>query len=132
MSNGSLEARADELTKSVKSLAAAADALAARERRTRKIVVLTIAGLVLDVLLSIILGFLIRDSQQADDQINANARSIERIQDRTSNEVLCPLYTLFAAALVKPPPPDSTPEQIQQYNQFRDVINHGLDTLDCR
>lgn len=70
-------------------------------------------------------GFLFYRLEQAQGEIKA-------VQQRTSSEILCPLYTVFATSIkVNPPNPNLTPEQAKTRQEAADTILSGLDKLGC-
>lgn len=87
-----------------------AEPIAALKRRglvnRRMIRWLAVMGGVLSIAIGVLIATVIATTRQAQD--------IEQIQERTTNEVLCPLYDLFEQAGKRPPPPGLTPEQERQ------------------
>ena len=73
-------------------------------------------------------------------RIDDNADTLREVQDRTSNTVLCPLYSLFLAQTADLPPDaaDSnedgtvTPEEQAQMEQTVRVIQEGYAALNCQ
>lgn len=113
--------RAAQVQQQVQSLAdrlsaeaSKADAHEVLNQRTRRFV----AGLAfVVVLLAVLTGFVV-----------SNATRISRIQDRTSNGVLCPLYSL----LIDSYRPDVVPaDQKAQYEHAFVVLRQGYAVLDC-
>lgn len=65
-------------------------------------------------------------------QVEANTRDVRDVQRRTSVEVLCPLYTVFALSIkANPTPTNLTPEQAAVRQQAGDTITAGLQKLGC-
>ncbi|WP_454199606.1 hypothetical protein [Nocardia sp. Marseille-Q1738] len=57
---------------------------------------------------------------------------VQDVQERTSTEILCPLYQVFAVSIkVNPPNPNLTPEQAKARREAADTILAGLDKLGC-
>lgn len=77
------------------------------------------------LLLIVAVGFLYR-------QVDANTRDVRDVQRRTSTEVLCPLYEVFALSIkANPNPAGLTPEQAAVRQQAGDTITAGLQKLGC-
>lgn len=65
-------------------------------------------------------------------RVDVATRDLKVVQARTSTEILCPLYELFAVSLrVTPAPPAMTPDQVQLRERAGDTIARGLRTLGC-
>lgn len=65
-------------------------------------------------------------------QVEQNQREIKAVQQRTSAEILCPLYTVFATSIkMNPANPNLTPEQAKFRQEAADTILAGLDKLGC-
>lgn len=82
-------------------------------------------SLCLDIVLSVVigLGFI---------RIDHNADSINRIQERTSEEVLCPLYEVFVRAVRNPRPEQvNTPKKKEEFKKNAKVIEDGFKALGC-
>jgi hypothetical protein len=57
---------------------------------------------------------------------------VQDVQERTSSEILCPLYEVFATSIkVNPPNPNLTREQAEARQHAADTILAGLDKLGC-
>lgn len=83
------------------------------------------ASLVLDLVLSVLIGF-------GFLRVDSNADKIQQIQQRTDNEVLCPEKRFWLSLLDRTPErPDDTPEQIRTRTDFRRLLNESVDTLNC-
>lgn len=92
---------------------------------TRIVLGCAVIGLMLDLALTVGFGFLFR-------QVDANTHRVQDVQARTSSEILCPLYQVFALSIkVNPPPPNYTPEQLELRQHAADAIIAGLDKLGC-
>jgi uncharacterized protein HemX len=82
-------------------------------------------ALVLCLGLSIGVGFLFV-------QVERNQHEIQAVQQRTSSEILCPLYTVFATSIkANPPNPNLTPDQAKMRQEAADTILSGLNKLGC-
>jgi hypothetical protein len=70
-----------------------------------------------------------------DTQLTATTHQLAQVQVRTSTEVLCPLYQVFALSLqVNAAPPNYTPAQIDVRRRATEAIigpNGGLVKLGC-
>ena len=65
-------------------------------------------------------------------KLNETTHQLSLVQSRTSTEVLCPLYQLFALSLTtNPTPPNYTTEQLELREQYKRAINDGLVKLGC-
>ncbi|WP_280248757.1 hypothetical protein [Nocardia abscessus] len=65
-------------------------------------------------------------------RIEQTTREVQEVQNRTSTEILCPLYQVFALSIkVNPPSPNLTPEQAQMRQNAASTILSGLDKLGC-
>lgn len=65
-------------------------------------------------------------------QIQANQNEIQQVQQRTSSEILCPLYLVFATGIkMNPPSPNLTPDQAKARQDLANTILSGLDKLGC-
>jgi hypothetical protein len=59
-------------------------------------------------------------------------RELRAVQDRTSTEILCPLYQFLALSLrVNPPNPTASAEQIELRTSAATAIAAGLEKLGC-
>ena len=65
-------------------------------------------------------------------QIRSNAVELEKVQDRTNNEVLCPLYEIFAQSAKNPPPPQYSEKQKAERLEAIKVIMQGYEKLGCK
>jgi hypothetical protein len=119
-----LAAQAEALGIDVRALAGVVAKLASRStvaelaahtvQRIRRLVV---ALAVLSVLCAVLLGYLFW----------TNAR-VTAVQERTSNEVLCPLYELFLRSYH---PEAQPPERRADYEASFAVIRHSYAVLEC-
>lgn len=135
-----LASRADALagtiadqSRRISVLSTSINDLAENQARIKKIVWATVAGLILDFVLTITAAFLL-NSQRVTNQrlIEANDR-IAAIQIRTSDRVLCPLYKTFIAFESRAKDsPQFTPEERAQRIKAYEVIHQGYDTLGCQ
>jgi hypothetical protein len=65
-------------------------------------------------------------------RVEATTRELREVQQRTSSEILCPLYQVFALSIkANPPSPNLTPEQAQMRQNAANTILSGLDKLGC-
>lgn len=65
-------------------------------------------------------------------RLNTLYHQVQEVQTRTSTEVLCPLYQLFALSItINPPPANYTAEQLKLRQQFADAMKTGLVKLGC-
>ncbi|MEV6555858.1 hypothetical protein AB0M22_09090 [Nocardia sp. NPDC051756] len=70
-------------------------------------------------------GFLYR-------QVDTNTRDVREVQQRTSTEILCPLYQFLALSLkANPPSPVASAEQVKLRETAANTITAGLDKLGC-
>lgn len=91
---------------------------------TKRLNRILLASVLLDLLLSVALGagFL---------QVNSNTDNINDIQNRTSNEVLCPQYALWLNLLKQPPDKPRSKQQEEQAKLFLKTFEEGYKTLNC-
>ena|SRR6266542_1398584 len=65
-------------------------------------------------------------------QVASAQKNIQTVQDRTSTEILCPLYQTLAQAIrANPSPPGLTAEQIELRQHAAVTITNGLAKLGC-
>jgi hypothetical protein len=94
-------------------------------RSTRVALAFTAFGLSLDLVLTVMFGLLYQ-------QVNANTHQVQSVQARTSAEILCPLYQVFALSIkINPVPTNYTPEQLDLRQHAADTILAGLEKLGC-
>ncbi len=111
----------DELEEQRKSLETQQKGL----HSTRMVLSAAVFGIVLDLGLTVGGALLYQ-------QVDTNQREIRQVQQRTSTEILCPLYEVFATSIkVNPPNPNLTPEQAKARRDAADTILSGLDKLGC-
>lgn len=97
--------------------------LSRRVRRSRVMILTVIVGFILDIALTVTLTIV------AVEQ-NNNTEAIHNIQDRTSQQVLCPLYQIFLNARsdqARAVYPQGTAAYDKAFNQ----IQHGYNVLGC-
>lgn len=111
---------------SLATLAAAVDGLTAHQadqlRRTRTALKWTIAGLVLDLVLTALGGGLYARVQDNTDQLKA-------VNARVSSQALCPLYEVFLRSY-NPQGPAAQQDPAEYKHNF-DVIEAGARALGC-
>ncbi|MEV0247979.1 hypothetical protein AB0H76_15405 [Nocardia sp. NPDC050712] len=65
-------------------------------------------------------------------RVDANSDGVREVQERTSTEILCPLYAVLATSMkVNPPSPNLTAEQAKARQAAADAIIAGLEKLGC-
>lgn len=65
-------------------------------------------------------------------QVDRNQHELQAVQQRTSAEILCPLYQVFALSIkTNPPPPNYNAEQLELRQHAADTILAGLAKLGC-
>jgi hypothetical protein len=74
-----LSQSANELTEAVGTLTASVRKLTSDSRRSRRLIYLTIAGLILDLSLTIVVGVLFNGQRTTNHKIQRNARDIEDV-----------------------------------------------------
>jgi hypothetical protein len=114
---------AGELTSAVGTLTAEVQRLSKRARRNVTLIRWTIAGLILDVTLTLIVGVLF-------NLVQTNSHHIREVQTKVGNQVLCPLYAIFLGAYdPKSPTAKANP---QRYEAQFTVIRNSYKILECR
>lgn len=99
---------------------------------TRVILSVAIVAIVLSLGLSVGGVYLYRQVETNQRQSETNQQQIAAVQQRTSTEILCPLYTVFATSIkINPPNPNLTPEQANARQAAADTILAGLNKLGC-
>lgn len=133
MPDPNLSQRAEGLTTAVGELSAAVTELAANQTRMKRVIYWTVSGLLLDLILTVVVSVLFSNQRETSDQIaHANSR-IEEVQQRTSDEVLCPLYTVLLAFEPRSTTsPTLTEEERQSRLQAYEVVRRGYTVLGCR
>lgn len=131
--------QAENLTRAVSDLGASVSHLArtqAHLARTqahiRRVVAWTVAGLAIDVALTVLVTFLYSGQQDSNRRISANNERITEVQGRTSNDVLCPLYKLILDSEKRAQAnPALSPDQRTEQAKLFAVIHDGYNVLRC-
>lgn len=102
-------------------------------RRLKFSNLIMICAVMAGIALSVLSLFTVHYVSQTNQAVQDSQRKIQEIQDRTSNQVLCPLYSL----LIKFEPRVTTNPAISEAdrNSQKDlyvVIHQGYDQLGCR
>lgn len=113
-----LAARAAALAGSVTELRGAVEWLDRRANRSRRVLAIAVAGLVLDLVLSVAVGFALLA------QVETSKR-----QDVVQSEVLCPLYAIFIGSY-RPESRTEGPDR-QKYEEAFTVIRGSYAKLGC-
>jgi hypothetical protein len=90
----------------------------------------TAIGLLVDVVLTFGVGWLIRDAQSRNDDLDRQQRSIRILASRTSVDALCPLYDLFLDTY-DPTNPQAVKIGRKEYDKQYVVIERGATVLNC-
>jgi len=94
-------------------------------QRLRRTLAVTICGLLLDMSLTVFGTYLFVEQRVISD-------NLQSIQARTSTEILCPLYEVFAESIkAMPTLPGLTPDEVQIRKDAANTISTGLTTLGC-
>lgn len=104
--------------------------LAQVARSNRRLIRVTIAGLVLDAALTIAMaigGMSITANSHRIDQVNARLDAAQTVQRA---KALCPLYRIFLDS-EQFTPPNQTPEQAASRVEAFRVIHEGYEALEC-
>ncbi|HEX5525179.1 MAG TPA: hypothetical protein VFX53_17170 [Pedococcus sp.] len=126
MPDPNLTARAESLSRSVGNLAESVQALTVSQAHIKRVMTATVVGLILVLVLAVVSVFLIANQRAV------NAR-LSEVQDRTSNQVLCPLYETFRTLENRAVTSTQiTEEERQQRREAYAVINQGYAALGCR
>lgn len=65
-------------------------------------------------------------------KVDANTQEVRAVQNRTSSEILCPLYEVLATSIkMNPPSPNLTAEQATLRQDAGGAILAGLGKLGC-
>lgn len=65
-------------------------------------------------------------------RVNTYAHQVQQVQDRTSSEILCPLFIILNLSIqVNPAPSTMTPEQAEVRKRAGTTIATALKTLGC-
>lgn len=121
-----LAARASALAGHVADLTAEVSELNRRADRSRRVVAWTIAGLVVDVAMSILVVFGLVGQTATDRRLEA---SIAR-QEEIRNGALCPLYNLITES-ENPRARDVYPKGPAAYDEAFRMMRAARTTLDC-
>lgn len=123
-----LSGRADSLARAVVDLNESINELMARTeqsadqiRRSRRTVRLTVAGLILDVVLTAVMAFLLNRERQLSD-----------MQQTVTRDVLCPLYSLLVGSYDPKRREAMIRDQQIKYDDAFAVIRQGSRALGCR
>ena len=100
-----------------------------RSQRTQRGINMALAiSLIFDIILSVAVGF-------GYFRIDGNAQDISEIQDRTSRQVLCPLYQLLVDQSQAVTPEELEELSEKEKEEFKEtvrVITQGYQALDCQ
>jgi hypothetical protein len=105
--------------------------LAQRTRSNRRLIWLVLAGLALDVVLTVAMaigGVGIAHNSRRLDTVTAR---LDDAQATQRAKALCPLYKLFIDS-ERFTPPNQTPEQAKARVDAFKIIHQGYDALDCK
>jgi len=92
---------------------------------TRIVLGCAVVGLILDLVLTLGFGLLFQ-------RVDENSLQVREVQQRTSTQILCPLYEVIATSIkTDPSPPNLTPDELQVRHDAGNVIANGLKTLGC-
>lgn len=115
----------DKVLQRIEGLARGQEDLITYGRRNRLGIQIGIIGVVLSLAAG---GFAINLAFR----LNSTTAQLQTVQNRTSTEVLCPLYQLFALSLTtNPVPPNYTAEQLELRKRYEVSIKDGLNKLGC-
>ena len=115
----------DQVLRRIENLAKGQEVIAAYGRKNRLGIQIGSIGLTIALFAA---GLSIYQSAR----LNETTHQLSAVQSRTSTEVLCPLYQLFALSLtVNPAPSNYTAEQLELREKYKLAINDGLAKLDC-
>lgn len=133
MVDPNLTARAHALEQSVSTLSSAVRDLTTSQQRVKLAIRLTAVGLVAAFILAAVCTTLLIAHTRVQDRLSEQSQRIEQVQQRTSNEVLCPLYSL----LIEFEPrttriPGLSDEERAQRLATYEVIHRGFDALRCQ
>lgn len=119
MTEPSISSLVTKLGKSTESLA---NKLTKQVKGFKVLLVWTSIGLLLDLTLSVLFVLLFHKS-------DTNSNRIDEVQQKTSTEVLCPLYDLFLDTWAPNSP--AAKEDPAKYSDAFDKIEHGARVLNC-
>lgn len=111
---------AEELGRKVEGLEEAAKAIAKRTGRDRRVLHWAVAGVCLDIALSIAMVF-----------TAVELRGEQARQNETRVKVLCPLYEVFLQTDTPQRRAATPPEDLKRYDHAIAVVRQGAETLDC-
>lgn len=132
MADPNLSQRAEGLTTAVAELSTAVGRLATNQTRMRHVIYATIAGVMLDLVLTVVVSVLFSNQREVSNQISEANSRIETVQRRTSDEVLCPLYKVLLSFEPRASTsPTITPEERQARVEAYDVVRQGYVVLGC-
>lgn len=115
----------NRLETSINHLARRSDVQEESLKRNRMVLRIALVGLALDLALTVVCAALFAKA-------DTNSEQIQSVQDRTSSEVLCPLYQVFLDSMrINTPPANQTPEQAEFRAESMRTIQHGYDILKC-
>jgi hypothetical protein len=65
-------------------------------------------------------------------RVEHTTRELQDVQNRTSSEILCPLYQVFALSIkANPPSPNLSPDQAKVRENAANTILAGLEKMRC-
>ncbi len=103
--------------------------LAQRSRANRRLAILAIVSVGLDVVLSAILGIGLVQVRANETEINRLANRLNVSQTTTRQQALCPLYQVFLDSK-SPAGRAAAPDKVKYDHAFK-VIQQGYDALGC-
>lgn len=123
---GDLIEQARILADRVGALSTAVDQLDRRAGRSEKVVVAVVAGLLLDLILSVVVALVLVQLGTANEHILAT----QAREAQTRQEVLCPFYSLVLGTY-NPNTRAEGPDRDEYIRQF-DVMRRSHKALDCQ
>lgn len=127
MSEGELSRRATELSRvvadlgdSIAELTDRTEGAEERQRRSRNVIRLVVVGVLLNIALSVAVFLNFR-----------NGAELSAAQERTSSQVLCPLYQILLGSHDPAAREAMTPERRARYDEAFAVIQQGARILGC-
>lgn len=127
-----LETHVSELVHSVKTMSRAVGVISSSQRRTRRITIGLIVSVLIDIALTFFGGYLYVQVDANSERASTNSERIGNLQRIANDDVLCPLYNLLNQAVAQGPPPDSTPEEVEEFERAAVVIERGYKALECK
>jgi hypothetical protein len=116
----------DEVASALDALGKAVNGLAVDQagqlRRTQRILRWTVAGLIFDLLLTLVGGLLYL-------QVQTNTARIQEVNARVNSQALCPLYEVFLRSYNPGSP--SAQQDPAEYDRNFAVIEQGAKALGC-